>query len=83
MIKPSKSLIMKSFLLLSCAFYFILLSLTAFGIAYSVHESQPEVVAKYHTVNYCKQVIIPVNKQIENYMFMREIWPNPLRISVQ
>lgn len=52
--------ILKSFLLLSCLFYFILLSLTAYGIAYTIENSHNAKLNNSNSENYYKQVIIPV-----------------------
>lgn len=71
--------VLKSFLVLSCVFYFILLCLTAFGIAYSIKNSHELVTNDSRTDNYCKQVKIPGFISNENSRFEWKSYKNPLR----
>jgi hypothetical protein len=70
MISTSKFSIMRSFLVLSCIFYFVLLCITAFAIIYSAYELKHVTIIKNATVNYCNQVVTPVNRYTESDMFI-------------
>ena len=70
MISTSRLPVLKSILLLFCVFYFAMLCLTWFAIVYSAYEINPTVFSKTGTVNYCKQVNIPVNGCKGSSMFM-------------
>lgn len=72
MISTSRFPVLKLILLLFCVFYFAMLCLTWFAIVYSAYDSNPKVFSKMRTVNYCKQVITPVNGYTTSSMFMHK-----------